>query len=78
MARARFANLDKGKAKTTEASTKAVDQSWRKHQSAVTSLAVISPTGEPAFPMVTSTAQDGRLVMWDLTKSPVPASIIGL
>lgn len=56
-----------------------VDNTWKQHQSAITCLLPSgAPSGSPTFPMISTTGMDGRLVMWDLLKSKVPAANLGL
>jgi hypothetical protein len=57
----------------------ALDNTWKQHQSAITCLLPGgAPSGSPTFPSVSTTGMDGRLVMWDLLKSSVPAATLGL
>lgn len=56
-----------------------IDNSWKQHQSAITCLLPSgAPSGSSTFPSVSTTGMDGRLVMWDLLKSKVPAANLGL
>eukprot|EP00614_Pseudopedinella_elastica_P005255 CAMPEP_0172599974 /NCGR_PEP_ID=MMETSP1068-20121228/20103_1 /TAXON_ID=35684 /ORGANISM="Pseudopedinella elastica, Strain CCMP716" /LENGTH=428 /DNA_ID=CAMNT_0013400409 /DNA_START=210 /DNA_END=1496 /DNA_ORIENTATION=- len=53
--------------------------SWKQHQSPVTCLTTAAAApGSKSFPAVATTAMDGRLVVWDLRKTPVPASVLGV
>ncbi len=56
------------------------DSSWKAHKSAVTALSVHGVSKAPAsgVPTLSSTGMDGRLVLWDLTKVPIPAAALGV
>jgi hypothetical protein len=53
--------------------TAKTDSSWKQHQSPISTMSLVNgPT------TLATTAMDGRLVVWDLTKSKVPKGILGL
>jgi len=52
------------------------DHSWKSHQALVVSVQGHgAPVGSAAFPAVTTTGMDGRLVTWTLAKTPVAAAL---
>ena len=78
-ARAMFAKMDSAKKAPASGGAKKVDTSWKSHQSAVTCIKPFgAPAGSASFPCLTSTAMDGRLVVWDLSKTAVGAVALGI
>ena len=54
------------------------DSSWKSHQSPIIAMSNVGKPGSATFAAVTTTAMDGRLITWDLRKTPVPADLLGL
>jgi actin related protein 2/3 complex subunit 1A/1B len=78
-ARAMFQKMNLSNQAPADKNSKKVDNSWKQHQSAITCLLPSgAPRGSTTFPSVSTTGMDGRLVMWDLTKSKVSAASLGL
>jgi len=78
-ARAMFAKMDLS-SKPAAGAQNAVDISWKAHQSSVTTMTPSGglAQGSKTFGSVSTTSMDGRLVIWDLTKTTVKASALGV
>jgi actin related protein 2/3 complex subunit 1A/1B len=78
-ARAMFEKMNASSQSGGAKEEKKVDNQWKQHQSPVLTLTPYAvPAGSGTFPTLASTAMDGRLVTWDLRKTPVSAAALGL
>ena len=63
-----FSKLDKNK----EEKADGTGNSWKKHKTAIDCTRAMGPAA------VSTSALDGKVVVWDLNASPVPGAVIGL
>ena len=63
----------------TAGAAKNESYAWKTHHSAVSCMRPYGAgVSSPIFPSVTTSAMDGRIVVWDLKSTPVPAAALGV